>query len=228
MRPKRNSNQAGAVAQRRADVQQPRELPEWIDRLWRRVQRESPAKQAWAEKAGKVVLELMDLSEESLSEAVSATDNWTAMLRAMSSPESLKRLQAADPLAEAFLRGIEANRRLIKENGGVFSTERVAEFLGITTEAVNKRRNACNLLGLMFRRRGYMYPAWQFDQERGTVPGLEETLLVLAAHDEWMQNIFFISGNTRLNGRRPLDLLREGNIQSVIDAARSFGEHGAA
>jgi hypothetical protein len=53
-------------------------------------------------------------------------------------------------------------------------------------------------------------------------------LLALADHDEWMQNVFFINPNTRLEGRRPLDLLREGEIQEVLDAAREFGQHGAA
>jgi hypothetical protein len=225
---KRTSKQARAVAPRHTRAQQSREWPEWIDHLRRKVQAESPAKQAWAEKAGNVVSELMDLSEASLTKAASTPDNWTAVLRAMSSPEILKRLQAADPLAEAFVRGIESKRRLIKENGGVFSTERVAEFLGITPQAVNKRRNSRKLLGLTFRRRGYMYPAWQFDPKRGTVPGLEDILLALADHDEWMQNIFFVTPNTRLSDRRPLELLREGNITSVIEAAKSFGEHGAA
>src|SRR3989442_52776 len=98
---KRNPKQARAVGQGSPDARQPREWPEWIDRLRRRVQSESPAKQAWAEKAGNVVLELMDLSEKSLTEAVSTADDWTAMLHAMSSPESLKRLQAADTLAGA-------------------------------------------------------------------------------------------------------------------------------
>jgi HEAT repeat protein len=32
----------------------------------------------------------------------------------------------------------------------------------------------------------------------------------------------------RLGGRRPLDLLREGEIQEVLDSAREFGQHGAA
>jgi len=72
-----------------------------------------------------------------------------------------------------------------------------------------------------------VFPAWQFT-DRGTVPGLEQVLLALAGHDEWMQNVFFIDPNTRLGGSRPLDLLREGEIPEVLDAAREFGQHGAA
>jgi len=141
--------------------------------------------------------------------------------------KNFKKLQAADPLASAFLRGIEAKRRLIGETGGVYSTEQVAEFLGTTPQEIDKRRTGRKLLGLVFRRKGYMYPVWQFDKDRGTLPGLEEVLLTLADHDAWMQNIFFVSRNTRLNERRPFDLLRQGEIEPVIEAAKSLGEHGA-
>ena len=132
-----------------------------------------------------------------------------------------------DPLARAFLNGLDAKRRLIEQNGGVFKTEQVGAYLGISPQAVNKRRASCQLLGLTFRKRGHVFPAWQFT-ERGTMPGLEDVLLALAEHDEWMQNVFFISPNTWLGDRRPLDLLREGQIREVIDAAKEFGQHGAA
>jgi hypothetical protein len=172
-------------------------------------------------------MELMDLSEAALSNAAEGADNWHAMFRAMRSAEVLEQIQKSDPLARAFLDGLDAKARLIEQNGGVFKTEDVAEYLGITQQAVNKRRALRQLAGLTFRKRGYVYPAWQFT-DRGTVPGLEQVLRALAEHDEWMQNVFFINPNTRLNGKRPLDLLREGEIEEVIQAAKEFGEHGAA
>ena len=206
---------------------EPRETPEWIARLRRRVQEEAPSKREWAEKAVNLILELMDLSETALSDAAGASDNWHAMFRAMRSAEVLNQIQKSDPLARAFLDGLDAKARLIEQNGGIFKTEEVAEYLGITPQAVNKRRALRQLVGLTFRKRGHMFPAWQFT-ERGTVPGLEQVLQALADHDEWMQNVFFINPNTRLGGRRPVDLLREGEIQEVLDSAREFGQHGAA
>jgi hypothetical protein len=170
---------------------------------------------------------LMDLSETALSDAAEASDNWHAMFRAMRNAEVLEQIQKSDPLARAFLDGLDAKAHLIEQNGGVFKTDQVAEYLGITPQAVNKRRALRQLVGLTFRKRGYVFPAWQFT-ERGTVPGLEQILRALADHDEWMQNVFFINTNTRLGGRRPLDLLREGEILQVLDAAREFGQHGAA
>ena len=155
---------------------------------------ETPAKREWAEKAGNFILQLMELSEDALADASAAPDNWHAVLRAMGSPEMLRQMQAADPLAKAFLRGIEARTKLIQENGGVFSTEQVSRYLDVTEQAVTKRRHSRQLLGLTFRKRGCMYPAWQFVHS-GTVHGLHEVLMALAEHDEWMQNVFFITPN---------------------------------
>jgi len=216
-----------AAALRPSATDEPPETPEWIARLRQRVQEEAPTKREWAEKAVNLILELMDLSETALSNAAKASDNWHAMFRAMRNAEVLDQMQKSDPLARAFLDGLDAKARLIEQNGGVFKTEEVAEYLGITPQAVNKRRALRQLVGLTFRKRGYVFPAWQFT-DRGTAPGLEQVLLALADHDEWMQNVFFINPNTRLGGRRPLDLLREGEIPEVLDAAREFGQHGAA
>jgi hypothetical protein len=197
-----------------------------MDRFRHRVQEQSPAKREWAEKAGNFILQLMDLSEEALVDASSGADNLHAVLRAMGSPEMVRQMQASDPLANAFLRGIEARTELIQNNGGVFSTEQVARYLDITPQAVTKRRHSRQLLGLTFRRRGCMYPAWQFIQS-GTVSGLHEVLMALAEHDEWMQNVFFVTPNTRIAEHQPLEYLRDGKVAEVLEAAREFGQHGA-
>lgn len=224
---RRSTSKVRTSAPRKSNTDQPQEWPEWLLRLRQRVRAAEPPKREWAEKAGNLILQLMDLSEESLVDAATAPDNFHAMLRAMGSPELLEQMQASDPLARAFLDGLDARARLIEQNGGVFKTEQVAEYLSISPQAVNKRRASLQLLGLTFRRRGHVFPAWQFDQ-RGTIAGLQEVLLALAAHDEWMQTVFFVSANTRLGGRRPLDLLRDKKVSEVIEAAKDFGQHGAA
>ena len=225
--PAKSTSKVRTAAPRKSSTDEPREWPEWLLRLRERVREEVPLKREWAEKAGNLILQLMDLSEESLVDAATAPDNFHAVLRAMGSPELLEQMQASDPLAKAFLDGLDARAQLIEQNGGVFKTEQVAGYLGISPQAVNKRRASFQLLGLTFRKRGHVFPAWQFDQ-RGTVVGLQEVLLALAEHDEWMQNVFFVSPNTRLGGRRPLDLLRDKKVSDVIGAAKDFAEHGAA
>ncbi len=92
---------------------------------------------------------------------------------------------------------------------------------------MNLRRKQGGLLGLDAGRHGYRYPAWQFART-GTIKGLEETLAALKHLDPWMQQAFMLGGNTRLKEKRPIDVLRAGDISAVVKAGSSFGEHGAA
>ncbi len=133
----------------------------------------------------------------------------------------------SDPLAMARLRGVIAARELLSADGGTFTVNQVKDLLGISRQAVDKRRKADQLVAVELPRRGLRYPAWQFAGS-GTLPGLIEALRILHSHDSWARVRFFVTRSDRLAGRRPLDLLRKGEIEPVLRAAEMFGEHGAA
>jgi hypothetical protein len=173
------------------------------------------------------VLEFAALSEASAVNATAAPTDLTVLLRALSSGELLDDLKRAEPLAPAFIRGIEEKRHLIDDHGGALTAQQVAQNLGLTRQSIEKRRRAGKLLGVAAGRHGYRYPVWQFTKT-GTVPGLEDVLGVLAPHDEWMQTAFFVGQNPRLGNRTPIDMLRAGEIAKVLGAAEVYGEHGAA
>ncbi|HEV2963662.1 MAG TPA: hypothetical protein VG649_17685 [Candidatus Angelobacter sp.] len=106
-------------------------------------------------------------------------------------------------------------------------SEQAAEILGLSQKAVDKRRRQGRVIGLSQGHRGYVYPAWQFENGN-MLPHLEKVLDVLRRHDPWMQMEFFLNGNDRLSGESPLDALRKGHVASVLRAASGFGEHGTA
>jgi len=137
-------------------------------------------------------------------------------------------LPSSDPLAIARLRGRVAMRDVLSREGGALTATQVAEVLGISRQAVDKRRKGGQLLALTLPKRGLLYPAWQFSESGATLPGFVEVLGALGDHDEWAEARFFLNGNDRLGGRPPLDALREGDLDAVLEAARGFGEHGAA
>jgi hypothetical protein len=56
---------------------------------------------------------------------------------------------------------------------------------------------------------------------------LEAVLYALKPHDAWTKLVFFTSGNTATDGRKPLDVLRSGDVENVLAAARTYGERGA-
>jgi biotin operon repressor len=164
---------------------------------------------------------------QAVAEAASAPTDVEVLVRALQQPDSIETLKSDDPLAPARLRGIREREKLLEVEGGTLSADDVAKHLNITRQAVNKRRQQGALVGLDAGRHGYLYPAWQFVRE-GTIPDLEAVLKALHDHDPWMQHIFMVSGNTRLEDRTPLEALRQGRLDDLLVAARALGEHGAA
>ncbi len=167
------------------------------------------------------------VSPGTLVEAVAASTDQEAMLRILEAPEMAAPAVDAATIDAARVAGIEARDQLLTAQGGSWPVERVAKYLGLTRQAVDKRRKANKLIGLAVGRHGYRYPSWQLSQN-GTVPGLEDVLGALRQHDPWSQVIFMLSSNDRLDGVTPLEALRKGQTEDVKIAASLFGEHGAA
>jgi hypothetical protein len=132
-------------------------------------------------------------------------------------------------LARAYLRGLDASHALITKAGGLLDGSDVAKLLGMTPAAVHKRYQAGHLLGIREEKRRIGYPALQFDGPR-VVRDLPRVLAVLADNetDDWSQLRFLAGASARLGGRTPIDALKAGDVDTVLAAARAFGEHGAA
>lgn len=168
-----------------------------------------------------------DASTKSLQSAINESNGVSLLLRALEDSNVVDTLTSADPLAVARLRGVEARRRLLAYGGPPLKNTAVAALLGISRQAVHKRRKNHQLLGLTLGRREVVYPAWQFD-DGGTIPGLESVLGLLARFDDWMALAFMVNPNTRLDGRAPVEALIAGDVAEVEAAARAHGLHGAA
>lgn len=188
------------------------------------VSSKEPAAQIFLARAVRVLLDLS--STRAVVEAASARTDYEVLLSVLKSREIVNELVKADPLAQAKLRGIEAKKRLLSAEGGILSTQEVASLLDISPQAIHKRRRAGKLIGIAQGLNQYYFPAWQFEGNH-TVAGLEKVLGVLSDHDPLMQVVFMLNPNDRLDGQRPLDLLRANRLDEVLTAAKTLGEHGA-
>jgi hypothetical protein len=166
------------------------------------------------------------LHDAALKAALNAPTELDTILNALERPEVAALVRDRDPLALARLRGIEAKRRILTGDGGILSAEKVGQILTISRQAVEKRRKAGRLIGVSLGRRGFGYPAWQFS-ERGALPHLEAVLDALKQHDAWTKLAFFTTENLATESKKPLDLLRSGDVEKVLAAARTYGEQGA-
>lgn len=131
-----------------------------------------------------------------------------------------------DALTEAFLRGSEMKRDMLKAEGGALSAQQLAEHLGITPQGLGRKRERNQVFWLDVGD-GYVYPAFQIGKN-GLLPGIREVLGAFTVDDPWMRVNFMLTGDQRLGNKRPIDELRKGKIDDVVMAAAAYGEHGAA
>jgi hypothetical protein len=200
-----------------------------VRELLRVIARNRPARAAFLVRSVSAALDLTSgVPPTALANALSSRTSMGALVTALSSPEALFLLKEEhDPFAAAHVRGLAARQRLLESEGGTLSAPQVGHLLGIERQAVDKRRQKNQLVGVSTGGRNYRYPAWQF-AENGVLAGLQDVLHELREHDPWTQIGFFLNGSMRLDGETPLAALRRGEVPAVLRAARAVGEQGAA
>lgn len=168
-----------------------------------------------------------DLPSTLIDDATAAPSDYLVAVEALTSALETTQLNVEDPFIAAKLRGLKRKQQMLETAGGALTSEQAAEVLGISRQAVDKRRAAAQLLALTQGRRGYSYPSFQFEDGK-PITGLEEVLSELKELDPWMQMVFFTSPNERLGDKTPLERLKRGLVSEVKAAATGFGEQGAA
>lgn len=131
-----------------------------------------------------------------------------------------------DPLVPALARNVEHRQQLLKIAGGVLSAEEAGQALGITRQAVDKRRRSGSMLAV---REGsdWRYPACQFG-EGEVLAGIADVVRGFASAGPWATLDFLLAPDTVLGGRSPLDMLRAGEPEAVLRLIRANETDGFA
>jgi len=135
-------------------------------------------------------------------------------------------LSAVDPLMQAMARGAAIKQELLTRGGGGLTSSQVSSVLGITRQAVDKRRSRRALLALPNGSGEYVYPACQFSSD-GVIAGLEEVLRAFQIRSPWTQLSMLLASAPALGGRTMLEALKSGLAERAIAIAASFGEQAA-
>ncbi|MDP9480532.1 MAG: hypothetical protein M3R38_33545, partial [Actinomycetota bacterium] len=77
---------------------------------------------------------------EGLSRVASGGTDAEVLFELLSSSSLMEAVEQTDPLAEARLRGVAEQRRLLGEAGGAVGATEAAEILGVSRQAVDARR----------------------------------------------------------------------------------------
>ena len=72
-----------------------------------------------------------------------------------------------------------------------------------------------------------VYPVAQFRDDGRPAEGLKEVREALGTRNPWMLLNFLVNAEPRLNNRKPIDLLRSGRLDAVLEVARRVGAQGA-
>lgn len=141
--------------------------------------------------------------------------------------ETLVRQTSEDEISAvntARFRG-ELAKEGYKAYSPAFTAEQYAKRAGISRQAVLKRLKAGTLLGWRENRQNaYRIPSWQFNADGRLLPGMAETLKVLNIPelDEWAKILFFLQQRKSLAGKRPIELIEMGEIETTINLARDY------
>lgn len=163
------------------------------------------------------------VSKTDLQKAVEQSTDLSVITTVLQSPAAVE--ASEDPLMTAKMRGAEMKRALL----GKYKTlgaRKVAELLGISRQAVDKKRNTGTLLAIKSGRE-YAYPSFQF-KEGEILEGVQEVLKSLKVMGDWTKFNFLVSRDSGLGNRTPLQALQEGEIEIVKRLARAYGEQGAS
>lgn len=107
------------------------------------------------------------------------------------------------------------------------SAEEAGRLLGISRQAVDKRRRGGALLA--FREESdWRYPACQFD-ETEVVAGIANVIRAYASAEPWVALDFLLAPGSALGGRSALDALKKsGDRDAVLRLLRSEAQDGFA
>ena len=132
-----------------------------------------------------------------------------------------------DARRRALMRGEVIAQQDLIAAGGALSLAQVQRLLaGASQQRVEQMVADHCLLAVPSPGGGQGYPAFQFLDDGSVVPGLKRVVTALPTKSPWGILNFLVHPDFRLNERRPIDLLKAGDIGLVVEAAAAVDTQG--
>lgn len=133
---------------------------------------------------------------------------------------------APDAKAKSLLRGVEQAKADLKLAGGVFSLDEVRTLLGdISRQAVHTKVQRGQIFTVKVPSGRIGFPTLQFTPD-GPVSGMEDVIKVFPSSNRWMFLNFLVHPAEQLGNRRPIEVLKSGQVAAVVHAAETLGVQG--
>jgi hypothetical protein len=139
-----------------------------------------------------------------------------------------KKAFGLDARARALLRGKEIALQDIKAAGGAFTLDEVCQVMGqVSRQVIERRVREGRLLAVPGPSNRRVYPTIQFGADGQVVTGVKEVLKELPTANPWTILNFLVNPHGSLDGRKPIDLLKAGQTELVVQAAKNLAYQGA-
>jgi len=143
-------------------------------------------------------------------------------------PQEAAKAYEPDARAKAVLRGKQRMQTELKAAGGTYTLDEVRQMLnGISRQAVHKKVQEGHLLTVPGPGDDRRYPTAQFHHDGRLIPGLKAVQEALPTRNPWAVFTFMVQPDSSLDGRKPIDVLKAGNVDIVVEAAKRYGEMGS-
>lgn len=174
-----------------------------------------------------------EASEKDVLSALSAASDHEALVRTLHdtgskivelvSPSQQSKTNHNKAFAAAEARGVAVKSEILNREGPPLESSEAQKKLRVSRTALLWRRKAGIIIALHSGRHGFLYPNWQFGEgEYGFVPGLFKVLRILGSMDPWAKSIFLLKKHPAIRWRTPLDLLKQGQTEKVLELAKSI------
>ncbi|GEO81448.1 hypothetical protein [Pararhodospirillum oryzae] len=126
------------------------------------------------------------------------------------------------------MRGAEVARADLVAAGGTFDLAQVQTLMhDVSRQRVEKLVREKQLLAVPGPGNRPRYPAVQFNPDGSVVQGLKEVQEALDFDSPWSVLSFLVNPDQRLENEAPVEVLRRGDVDRVIESARRVGVQGA-
>lgn len=169
--------------------------------------------------------DLRRLAKRKLVKARAAVDRLQAVFEEVGDSQSEHKMEPSAPgRTRTDFDPATAGQRLVEQmqaaEGGAWTGAELLARFGLTPAVLHRRRKEHRIVSWRNSRHEFYYPQWQFTPTGALLPGLQEVLRIFCSQDEWRLMSYFLGARRQLADRRPLDLLRAGEIENVVDHAR--------
>jgi hypothetical protein len=130
--------------------------------------------------------------------------------------------------SRALLEGVRVAQQDLHAAGGAYDLHQVRTLLhGISRQRIVRRVKDHTLLAVPGPSNRRVYPTVQFMSNGDVVDGLKSVLEALPTRNPWAALNFLIHPDYRLDGHTPIALLKAGDVEGVVNAARRVGDQDA-